>query len=155
MEPGDPEVRSRVGWRGPPTTTADLLEWFGRARVSVFASTHTGLPFAQVISDSGHSRLVINNGSAGLACFADTTYGVLTRLSSSQQVPADSLYGAPIGGSLRCDALPVRFDLARWTERFLAQWPPGSPGHHAYSGRITGGTHLRLEHAARGGLDLG
>jgi hypothetical protein len=71
-----------------------------------------------------------------------------------QQVPADSLYGTTIG-SLRCDALPVQFDLTWWTARFQAMWPPGSPGHHAYFGRITGGTRLRLEHAARGGVDLG
>jgi hypothetical protein len=154
MEPGDPDVRRRVGWRGRPTTSADLLDWFGRAKVSVFASTHTGLPFAQVIADSGQGRLVINNGSAGLPGFADTTYGVITRLSGSPRPPADSLYGTTVG-PLRCDALPVRFDLARWMARFLAQWPPGSPGHRAYFGRITGGTHLRLEQAARGGIDLG
>jgi hypothetical protein len=154
MEPGDQDVRRRVGWRGRPTTTADLLDWFGRAEVSVFASTHTGLPFAQVIADGRQGRLVINNGSAGLACFADTTYGVITRLSGDQRVPADSLYGTSVG-PLRCDALPVRFDHAAWSAGFLAQWPPGSPGHRSYLGRITGATDLRLEQAARGGVELG
>jgi hypothetical protein len=154
MEPADPDVRHRVGWRGRPTTTAELLDWFGRAKVSVFASTHTGLRFAQVIADGRQGRLVINNGSAGLPGFADTTHGVITRLSSDQRVPADSLYGTTLG-RLRCDALPVRFDLARWTARFLVQWPPGSPGHRAYFGRITTGTHLRLKQTARGGIDLG
>ena len=139
MEPGDPDVRRRVRWRGRPTTTAELLDWFGRARVSVFASTHTGLPFAQVIPDSGQYRLVINNGSAGLACFADTTHGVITRLSASPRPPTDSLYSTSVD-RLRCDALAVRFDLARWTARFLAQWPPGSPGYRSYFGRITSGT---------------
>jgi hypothetical protein len=57
-------------------------------------------------------------------------------------------------GALRCDALPVHFDQQRWQERFLAQWPPGTPGHHSYFGRISGGTHLRLEQAARGGVRL-
>jgi hypothetical protein len=154
MEPGDPDVRRLVGWRGRPTSTADLLDWFGRAKVRVFASTHTGLPFAQVIADGRQGRLVVNNGSAGLPGFADTTYGVMTRLSDSPRPPADSLYGTTVG-PLRCDALPVRFDLARWMARFLAQWPPGSPGHRSYFGRITTGTHLRLEQAARGGVELG
>ena len=155
MEPGDPDVRRRVGWRGRPTTPTELLDWFGRARVSVFASTHTGLPFVQVVADGRQGRLlVINNGSAGLPGFADTTYGVVTRLSSSLQVPADSLYGTTVG-SLRCDALPVLFDDADWSAGFLAQWPPGSPSHRAYFGRINGGTHLRLEQAARGGIELG
>ena len=81
-------------------------------------------------------RLVVNNGSAGLPDFADTTYGVITRLSSDPRPPADSLYGTT-SAALRCDALPVRFDLDAWTARFLAQWPPGSPGHRAYFGRIT------------------
>ena len=153
MEPGDPDVRRQVAWRGRPTTTSDLLDWFARANVDVFASTHTGLPFAQAIADGRRERLVINNGSAGLPSFADTTYGVITRLSSRPQPPADSLSGTTIG-TLCCDALPVRFDPARWKERFLAQWPPGSPGHRSYFDRITGGTHLRLEQAARGGVDL-
>ena len=66
MEPGDPLVRRQVGWHGPPTTTADLLDRFGRAEVSVFACTHTGLPYAQDLADQrGRRRLVINNGSAG------------------------------------------------------------------------------------------
>ena len=154
MEPGDQDVRRQVGWRGRATTTADLLDWFGRAKVSLFASTHTGLPYAQVVPDGRRRRLVINNGSAGLPGFADTTYGVITRLSDSPRPPADSLYGTTVG-TLRCDALPVRFDHEAWTARFVAQWPPGSPGHRAYFGRITSGTHLRLEQAARAGVELG
>ena len=153
MEPGDPVVRRQVGWRGQPTTTADLLDWFGRANVRVLASTHTGLPYAQLVPDGGAHRLVINNGTAGLPNFAGTTYGVMTRLSSHPRPPADSLYGISIGG-LRGDALPVRFDPAQWKERFLAQWPPGSPGHHAYFTRITRGTHLQLHQAAREGVQL-
>jgi hypothetical protein len=153
MEPGDPAVRRQVGWRGPATTAADLLEWFGRADVSVLASTHTGLPYAQVVPDGRNQRLVINNGSAGLPNFAGAAYGVITRLSSDPRPPADSLYGVDIGG-LRGDALPVRFDTARWKERFLAQWPPGSPGHRSYFTRITRGTDLQLPQAARDGVQL-
>jgi hypothetical protein len=153
MEPGDPQVRRQVGWRGQPTTPTELLDWFGRAEVSVFASTHTGLPYAQAIADGRRRRLVINNGAAGLPAFAGTTYGVMTRLSSDPRPPPDSLYGTTIR-ALRCDALPVRFDHQRWQKRFLAQWPPGSPGHRSYFGRITGGTHLRLVQAARRGVQL-
>jgi hypothetical protein len=54
-----------------------------------------------------------------------------------------NLYGTHVR-PLRCDALPVRFDLAGWTARFLAQWPPGGPGHRAYFGRIAVGTHESL-----------
>jgi hypothetical protein len=151
MEPGDPLVRRQVGWRGPATTTEELLDWFGRAEVSVLASTHTGLPYAQAVPDGPRRRLVINNGAAGLPNFAGTSYGVITRLSGDLRPPTDSLYGITIG-TLRCDALPVRFDLDQWRARFLSQWPPGSPGHRSYFTRITGGTHLRLDQAARGGV---
>ena len=153
MEPGDPLVRRQVGWRGTPTSAADLLDWFGRADVDAFASTHTGLPYAQVVSDGRHRRLVINNGAAGLPSFAGTSYGVMTRLSDDPRPPGDSLYGVSIGG-LRGDALPVRFDPARWKQRFLAQWPPGSPGHRSYFTRIARGTHLQLHQAARDGVQL-
>jgi hypothetical protein len=153
MEPGDPLVRRQVGWHGQPTTSADLLDWFRRADVSVLACTHTGLPYAQDVPDGARHRLVVNNGSAGLGNFADTTYGVITRLSGDPQPPADSLYGITLG-TLRCDAVPVRFDLEEWQARFLAQWPPASPGHDSYLARITRGTQLRLHQAARGGVTL-
>ena len=153
MEPGDPAVRRQVGWRGRPTTPADLLDWFGRADISVLASTHTGLPYAQVIPDGRGQRLVVNNGAAGLGNFAGATFGVVTRLSSDPRPPADSLYSATVG-ALRCDAVALRFDLGWWRRRFLAQWPPGSPGHRAYFTRLTRGTHLRLQQAARAGVQL-
>jgi hypothetical protein len=153
MEPGDPLVREQTGWRGRPTTRADLLDWFGRADVRVLASSHTGLPYAQVVPDGRGRRLVVNNGAAGLASFAGTGFGVATRLSGDPRPPADSLYGAGVG-ALRCDAVPVRFDLDRWTRRFLDQWPPGSPGHRAYWARIGGGTPLRPGQAARAGVRL-
>jgi len=153
MEPGDPAVRRQVGWRGRPTTAADLLDWFGRADVRVLASTHTGLPYAQVVPDGRGQRLVVNNGTAGLPNFAGTTFGVLTRLSSDPAPPADSLYGATVG-ALRCDAVALRFDLGEWRRRFLAQWPPGSAGHRSYFTRLTRGTHLRLPQAARTGVHL-
>jgi hypothetical protein len=153
VEPGDPAVRRQAGWYGQPTTPADLRDWFARADVTVFASTHTGLPYAQVIPDGGGDRLVVNNGVAGLGNFAGTGYGVITRLSSHPRPPADSLYGATVG-AVRCDAVALRFDLGEWTARFLAQWPPGSPGHRAYFTRLTGGTHLRLRQAARTGVQL-
>jgi hypothetical protein len=154
MEPGDPVLRRRLGWRGQPTTPTVVREWLERAGVSVLACTHTGLPFAQDFLVAGDRRLVINNGAAGLGNFAGTTHGVATRLSGDLRAPADSIYGITIG-SLRCDAVPVPFDPIEWRERFLAQWPPGSPGHRAYLARIERGTPLRPEQAARGNVQLG
>ncbi len=153
MEPGDPVLRRQLGWSGQPTTPTMVREWLERAGVSVLACTHTGLPFAQDFLVAGDRRLVINNGAAGLGNFAGTTYGVATRLSSDPRAPADGIYGITIG-TLRCDAVPVRFDPAEWRERFLTQWPPGSPGHRGYLARIERGTPLRPEQAARGNLRL-
>jgi hypothetical protein len=149
MEPGDPLVRRQVGWHGRATTAADLLDWFHRADVRVFACTHTGLPYAQDLTGHEGRRLVINNGCAGLPNFTGTSFGVITRLSADPQPPADSLYGTTIDG-LRCDALALEFDVAWWTARFTARWPAGSPAYDRYLPRITGGTPLRLEQAMRG-----
>jgi hypothetical protein len=151
MEPGDAAVREQTGWHGQPTTPAQVAEWFRRAEVTVLASTHTGLPYAQDFVVDGWQRLVINNGTAGLGNFAGSTHGVVTRLSSKPQPPSDSLYGVTIG-ELRCDAVPVRFDAVKWRQRFLKQWPPGSPAHRSYFTRITGGAQLRLEQSARGNV---
>ncbi len=153
MEPGDPMLRRGIGWRGAPTTASDVANWFRRADVRVFCSSHTGLPYAQDFLLDRRRHLVINNGAAGLANFRDSTYGVITRLSRHDEAPRDSLYGTRVG-PLRCDAVPVDFDLDRWTERFLAQWPPRSPGHDAYFARITRGTNHRLEQAARGNVTM-
>jgi hypothetical protein len=152
MEPGDALVRRQVGWHGQPTTASGLLDWFRRAEASVFACTHTGLPYAQNLTGhQGRRRLVINNGSAGLANFTGTSFGVITRLSSSPQPPADSLYGISIDG-LRRDAVPLAFDLEWWRTHFVAQWPPNSPAHTRYDTRITQGTPLLLQQAIRGNV---
>ena len=100
-----------------------------------------------------NTLLVVNNGTAGLPNFIGTGYGVVTRLSTDPLPPANSLHGTTVG-ALRCDAVALRFDLDRWTARFLAQWPPGSPGHRSYFTRLTRGTHLRLRQAARAGVQI-
>jgi hypothetical protein len=151
MEPGDPAAREQTGWSGEPTTAAQVQAWFRRADVRVFASTHTGLPYAQDFLVAGRRRVVINNGAAGIGNFAGTSYGVVTRLSSDLRPPADSLYGIT-AGALRCDAVPLRFDLLWWQARFLAQWPRDTPGYRSYFARIADGTPLRPEQAARGGV---
>ena len=70
-----------------PTTAADLLDWFGRADVECLR-LH---PHRPPVRPGGPRRptpsLVINNGAAGLANFAGTTYGVITRLSSDPRPP--------------------------------------------------------------------
>ena len=154
MEPADAALRRSLNCEGEPTTPLPLIErWFREAAVRVFACTHTGLPHAQDFAVDGRSHVVINNGSAGLPSFAGTAYGVLTRISADLAAPGDSLYGMA-WETLRCDAVPVRFDADRWQEQFLADWPPGSPGHEAYWTRIAHGAGLRLDQSARGSFQI-
>jgi hypothetical protein len=153
IEPADPAVREHTRWAGAPTTTATLSDWFRRGRLDVLASTHTGLAYAQDLSVDNHPRLVINNGSAGLGNFHDTAYGVLTRIAADTAEPPDSLYGHALTGrthtGLRCDAIPVHYDLARATRSFLTTWPTGSAGHTGYYNRLTHGSDLHQHQAAR------
>ncbi|WP_214367316.1 metallophosphoesterase family protein [Pseudonocardia sp. H11422] len=153
VEPGDPTVRARTGWSGTPTGTDQILDWFSRAEIDVICCTHTGLPYAQDHHRAGRRHLVANNGSAGLPNFTGRRHGVITRLSTHADPPADGLYGLELNG-LRFDALPVDFDTERWTAAFLGTWPPGTPGHHGYHSRISDSTWLRIEQAARGGVRL-
>lgn len=149
LEPVDPALQQVTGWRGTPTTHSKVADWLRRARVRVLACTHTGLPYAQDYELDGERHLAINNGAAGLPDFDGRLEGVMTRLSVQPHTPHDSLYGTSVDG-LRCDALPVRYDVAAWRRQFLAAWPPGSPAHMSYSDRMGHGTPLTVQQAARG-----
>jgi hypothetical protein len=151
IEPSDPDARARTGFTGPPTAAARIVDWCRRGNVSVLCCTHTGLPYAQDYADGDRRCLVANNGCAGLPNFADRHHGVLTRLSVDPEPPDDSLYGLDIGGA-RFDALPVAYDHRRWVADFERTWPAGSAGYLGYHTRITEGTWLSIDHAARGGV---
>jgi len=125
---------------------------FRAAGVRAFASTHTCLPYARDFDVGGEQHLIMNNGAAGMANFAGTTHGVITRISIDPRVPAASLYGMQLG-AVRFDALPVRFDLARWVARFLANWPPGSAAHLSYFDRIVGGPKFARSQAVGGRVE--
>jgi hypothetical protein len=111
---------------------------FDEAGVCAFASTHTCLPRLQSFGRPGAARVVVNNGSAGMANFRGSRCGLITRISADRAVPANSLAGVDLGG-LRIDALPVSFDDAAWIARFLQQWPAGSLAHLSYHDRIVDG----------------
>ncbi|MFL6271064.1 MAG: hypothetical protein ACJ75A_13105 [Actinomycetes bacterium] len=83
----------------------------------------------------------------------DRSNQIITRLRATATRFPGLVRRRAVGG-VRCDALPVRFDLSWWTRRLLAQWPPGSPGHRSSFTRLTGGTHLHPHQAARDGVQL-
>jgi hypothetical protein len=136
-----------------PTTEAKVLSYLQEAKVDVFASTHTCLPFAQRFGPHG---AVINNGSGGMPNFSGQRHGLMTRiarLAESGKGPRDSVYGASVGG-LRVDAIPVRYDHDAWMCRFSRNWPPGSAAHASYFERCSHGPAFTARQAARFGFEL-
>jgi hypothetical protein len=138
------DAESLAGWHFDASALDDgnqrqhLGTLFTAAKVDGFASSHTCLPALREFPAGDGNHWVINNGAAGMPNFKGTQFGVLTRISIHPSAPGTSLYGIRTKGSF-VDALPVRYDSARWVKEFLANWPPGSPAHVSYYERIVNG----------------
>src|SRR5262245_52795078 len=61
---------------------AQVRQWFAQSQVDIVASSHTGLPIFQRLSIQGQTKVIANNGAAGLPNFAGTHYGLLTRIAT-------------------------------------------------------------------------
>ncbi|MEZ5660251.1 MAG: hypothetical protein R3E83_17460 [Burkholderiaceae bacterium] len=151
--------RSLAGWalsedRLEHSLIDGLTERMRLLDIDVLASSHTCLPVAQCSTDGhGDRRIVINNGSAGMANFAADARGLLTRIARCEhRAPVVPLYESHLGDGLVVQAIPVAFDAAGWQERFAWQWPPGSAAHASYFERICHGPGYRLEQAVRDGF---
>lgn len=131
------------------TPSQRIADYFRASGLDAFATSHTCLGFAMDLKVEGRTRIIINNGSAGMPNFADHPVGMLTRISSKPEAPAGSLYGLHAGG-VRYDALPIPYDQRKWLARFGSNWPAGSPAHLSYHGRLTSGPPYRLSQAVRG-----
>jgi hypothetical protein len=146
------DAESLAGWRfshdqlDAPENIAWLQQAFGAANIDLFASSHTCLPVARQFDFQHQPRGVINNGAAGMPNFAGTHCGLVTRISTLVS-PHTPLYGFAMRG-IHVDAVAVHYDQARWAVMFLANWPPGSPGHDAYFRRIILGPRYALATAA-------
>ena len=124
---------------------AQLAGALALGAVDGFACSHTCLPALKAFERG----FVINNGAAGMANFAGTTFGVLTRVSTRAAPRALErlrLYGL---ADERCfvDALKIEFDLAAWLARFDAIWPAGSPAAISYRRRIAEGPAFTIDAA--------
>ena len=146
------DAQALAGWRfdaayldGREHRTS-LSEVRAASRIDVFASTHTcAAALRDLALDSG--RLTIaNNGAAGMANFAGTTFGVVTRIGTTLS-PHPSLYGLERDGVF-IDALAVDFDMDAFVNRFSERWPPGSAAHASYHRRIVAGPAYSLSQAA-------
>lgn len=141
------DAESLAGWRFDPSALDDPSEaqWraraFAGAKVDVFASTHTCLPAIRRLE----TGIVANNGATGMPNARGERYGLLTRIGGAPSPHAAS-YGCKAGGVF-IDALPVRYDDARWRAEFLANWPEGSAAWLSYYRRIAEGPDCRLQSA--------
>lgn len=142
---------SLAGWRfahdqlHDPAHDAQLLAAFELGTVDGYACSHTCAPALRVLG----ARFVINNGAAGMANFAGDACSLLTRIST-RALPAPLADARAFGMHERgvwIDALRVRFDLARWLERFDAIWPAGSSAAVSYRQRIVAGPAFTTDHA--------
>lgn len=139
---GDPDALAgwglaveRMNGAAPGTDAATVRQWARTARVDAFACTHTCLPWA----GTPGGVPIINNGSAGMPNFRGRVDEVLvSRIAPLDRPAADALYAVTVDG-LRYEAIPIAIDGDAWRERFTANWPPGSPAHDSYYGRIGAG----------------
>jgi hypothetical protein len=142
------DAASLAGWGFASSRLDDPAHarWVGNAfadaEVDVFASSHTCLPACRTFGTLRGPGAVINNGAAGMPNFSGESFGVVTRIAV-RPAATETLYGVRIR-DVHVDALPLRYDTARWMERFLACWPEGSPAHASYFRRmVEGPRHTR------------
>jgi len=147
------DCESRAGWGlsrdalAEPAHRRRVESWFDEARVDVIASSHSCLPVMMDFGARNGAGIAINNGAAGMPNFANSQYGVITRISATAP-PCQPLYGTR-ASDLHIDALAVHYDTQRWSAEFEANWPAESPAQVSYSQRIAHGPAYRLGDASR------
>lgn len=143
---GDAGSLAGWGFSAEALATADgraaAQEALARARVDVFACSHTCLPVLQCFPGGA----IVNNGAAGMPNFAGTRGGVATRISVRPRRGA--LYRARSAG-LYLEAHAIDYDHAAWQRRFLELWPEGSDAYRSYAQRIMSGPRYARTSALR------
>lgn len=144
------DAESLAGWRfgADALRGEDATSWvfsaFADAQVDVFASTHTGLPvMRQFPLDQARVGWVVNNGAAGLPNLRGRLHGLCTRIGRTPS-PHPALLEVVVAG-VHVSLLPIRYDVARWRELFLANWPIDSPAWLSYFDRMSHGPTLRVD----------
>jgi hypothetical protein len=154
------DLGSLAGWSLAEDSLRDPLHCAAIAReadaasIDVIACSHTCLPVAQaLVAGSGRRLLVMNNGAAGMPNFRGDHRGLITRIARTP-APVATRYGACLvdaasGDPLFVDALDLDWPAASWQQRFLANWPAGSPAHQSYWTRICDGPAWTVRDADR------
>ena len=148
------DAESLAGWAfgEEAIVPGQVSGMFERARVRVFASSHTCLPVGETYATAQGVCALFNNGAAGMPNFADTSYGLITRISARPAPAAlGALYGSVIDG-VHMDCVPLHFDQAAWLRHFDRLWPAASPAALSYRQRIVHGPGYTLAQAMRGAV---
>ncbi len=123
------------------------------AGVNIIASSHTCLPIAMTLDTGNGTSAIFNNGAAGMPNFAGTSFGVITRISTTAASTPATLYGTVIDG-IHIDALAVHHDQTAWQTAFSANWPDGSAAELSYGKRIANGPRYGLNRAMGPGIRI-
>lgn len=113
--------------------------------VDGFACSHTCAPALKSLARG----FVVNNGAAGMANFAASTHGLITRIATRSlpaALEAQRVYGLVEAG-IAVDALKVDFAAAEWLARFDSIWPTGSPAALSYRERLAHGPDFSVSAA--------
>ena len=150
------DAQSLAGWGFAQEHLRDaarlqqVRDWFARAGVDAFASSHTCLPVFQRLNlpPPRSAGWILNNGAAGMPNFQGDPAGLLTRIAISPCEPARSR-GGVVHAGLHVDALAIEVDAASVRQAFLAQWPAGTDAHASYFDRIQGGPDYHPQQVIR------
>jgi len=148
------DAESLAGWDfsqemlSSPSHRKQIASQFATARARIFASSHTCLPVAADFDTPKGKCVLFNSGAAGMPNFSGMRYGVVTRIATRPATHTAPLYGIRIDAAY-VEALPLHYDSRQWKEKFLGNWPPGSPAHASYFRRITEGPAYDIRKAVR------
>jgi len=147
------DAEALAGWRFAHDALDDPANarWLDDVRrasnTDVFASTHTCLAALRDFGLPGGQLTVMNNGAAGMANFAGSHAGLISRIATTPS-PHAPIYGIERDG-VYVDAIPADYDLDDFFARFLKRWPEGSAAHASYFRRIVNGPDYSLAQARR------
>jgi hypothetical protein len=115
---------------------------FEQAQVDVFASSHTCEPIVYELPQHSKTKVVINNGAAGMPNAVGQRDGRITRISvepfKSVTIPGAQVIERSVVSDVEIAAISVPYDHLAWRNRFLANWPKNSDAYDSYYARIMG-----------------
>jgi hypothetical protein len=149
------DLESLAGWQLDPLSLDDpalsqrVSGQMAAANADIVASSHTCLPALRLLGAPGRGvRTVANNGAAGMPCFSNSQFGIVTRIAASPAARSgiEALYGVEQSGVF-VEAIALQFNFVAWRDAFLAIWPAASAAHRSYFSRIERGTNFSVRQA--------